>query len=77
LNINHYDALLRPHMEERLQTFCGDYFQSPERFEVRNESELKARYSHLQLRDTSDLRLDNLCQDTGEASLSQTVGTAD
>jgi hypothetical protein len=77
LNINHYDGLLHPHMKERLQTFCGDYYLSPERFEVRNEPELKARYAHLQLRDTSDLRMENLCQETGETSLSQTVGTAD
>ena len=61
LNVNHYDALLYPHMKERLESFCGDYFVDPNRYEVRNEEVLLDRYSHIQLRDTSELRLDNLC----------------
>ena len=61
LNINHYDALLYPHMKERLGTFCDDYFTAPELYEIEQEEELKARYTDLQLRDTSELRLDQLC----------------
>ena len=61
LNVNHYDALLYPHMKERLQDFCSDYFVDPNRYEVRNEEVLLDRYSHIQLRDTSELRLNNLC----------------
>ena len=61
LNVNHYDALLYPHMKERLEDFCGDYFLDPNRYEVHDEQVLLDRYSHIQLRDTSELRLDQLC----------------
>ncbi len=63
LNINHYDAVLYPHMKERLMTFCSDYYTAPERYTIEDEDPLKARYQHLQLRDSSDLRLDQLCTD--------------
>jgi hypothetical protein len=61
LNVNHFDNLLYPHMKERLLTFCPDYFQAPELYEIQDEESLKSRYQHIQLRDTSDLRLSNLC----------------
>ena len=61
LNINHYDKLLYPHMKTRLLTLCDDYRSSPEFFVVHNEESLKSRYQHLQLRDASELRLNNLC----------------
>ena len=61
LNINHFDRLLYPHMQERLQTFCGDFFSAPEKYSVHDESSLQQRYGHLELRDTSELRLDQLC----------------
>jgi len=61
LNVNHFDALLYPHMKERLLGFCDDYFAAPARYDIRNEEALQARYADLQLRDTSELRLSNLC----------------
>lgn len=61
LNINHYDALLYARMKTRLLTFCGSYREHPEFYVVRDEDMLKDRYKDLQLRDTSELRLDNLC----------------
>ena len=61
LNINHYDDLLYPHMKARFLTFCEDYDSAPHLWVVRDEEGLKNRYHHLQLRDTSDLRLDRLC----------------
>ena len=61
LNINHYDKLLYTHMKTRLLTLCDDYWSYPELFLVHNEAALKARYDHLQLRDTSEMRLSNLC----------------
>jgi len=63
LNLNHYDSLLYPHMKARLQTFCPDYFAAPERYEIPDEEALKERYRFLQLRDTSDLRMDKICVD--------------
>lgn len=63
LNINHYDGFLYPHMKTRLLTFCDDYDSAPQMFKVHNEDNLKYRYRHLQLRDTSELRLDNLCEE--------------
>jgi hypothetical protein len=74
LNINHYDRLLHHHMEERLQTFCGDYFRAPEMYTIENEEILRERYKHLQLRDTSDLRLDHLCPGNPEYSISGVAG---
>jgi hypothetical protein len=61
LNINHYDRLLYPHMKARLQTFCGDYQAQPVIYQVHDETALRQRYAHLQLRETSELRLTNLC----------------
>jgi hypothetical protein len=61
LNVNHYDAWLYPHMKERLLKFCPDYFQAPELYTIQNEELLKQRYVNLQLRETSELRLSNLC----------------
>ena len=62
LNINHYDWLLRPHMILRIKAFCPDFRNHPEAFVIRNEDQLKQRYQILQLRDTSELRLDQLCK---------------
>lgn len=61
LNINHYDALLYPHMKTRLLTLCDYYWQDPGSFEVHDEAVLKQRYHDLQLRETAELRLNNLC----------------
>ena len=69
LNINHFDSLLYPYMEERLADFCPMYRQAPEMFYIEDEDSLKERYAHLQLRDTSELRLDNLCTPAGSEGL--------
>lgn len=63
LNINHYDKILYPYMEERLKTFCPDFFKAPDRYGIDSakEEKLKSRYRDLQLRDTSEMRLDKLC----------------
>jgi len=75
LNVNHYDALLYPHMKERLEAFCPDYFEAPGRYEILHEEQLKERYSHLQLRDTSELRLDHLCvNEEGNYSVTGVAG---
>jgi len=62
LNINHFDGLLYPHMQERLSGFCDDYRDSPGSYQINDEETLITRYQHLQLRDTSELRLDSLCE---------------
>ncbi len=69
LNINHYDKLLYPYMKTRLLTLCGDYQSFPELFIVHNEAALQNRYRHLQLRDTSELRLSKLCTDEQQGSV--------
>lgn len=71
LNVNHYDGLLYPHMKERFETFCPDYYQAPEHYEIENEEELRALYADIQLRDTSDMRLSNLCP-----AMDDTMGAA-
>ena len=76
LNINHYDKMLYPHMKKRLLTFCGDYLKSPEMFEVSDEDILKQRYQNIQLRETSELRLNTLCLDEDDISVATTSTTA-
>ena len=63
LNVNHFDALLYPHMKQRLLGFCDDYRLSPSDYTIVGEASLAERYGQLQLRDTSELRLDSLCDD--------------
>ncbi|MDX1410065.1 MAG: hypothetical protein R3330_18070, partial [Saprospiraceae bacterium] len=60
LNVNHFDGLLYPHMKERLSGFCDDFEEKPDMYRISNEAALIERYQHLQLRDTSELRLDTL-----------------
>jgi hypothetical protein len=68
LNVNHFDGLLYPHMKERLLGYCDDYALAPERYDIPDEEPLKQRYADLQLRETSELRLSNLCaEEAGEA----------
>ncbi len=66
LNISHYDTLLYSHMKKRLQTFCDDYQAAPQIYMVKDEQQLKDRYRNLQLRETSELRLDQLCTSNPE-----------
>jgi len=61
LNINHYDEWLYPHMKTRLLTFCDSYRENPELYAIQDEEALKFRYRSLQLRETSELRLSQLC----------------
>ena len=61
LNINHFDKLLYPRMKTRLLMLCDEYNSAPELFVIHDEEALQQRYRHLQLRDTSELRLSNLC----------------
>ena len=70
LNVNHFDGLLYPHMKERLETFCPDYRTAPELYGIdpAEEDELQRRYGHLQLRDSSELRLDQLCTSGTDAT---------
>jgi hypothetical protein len=75
LNVNHYDALLYPHMKERLLEFCPDYWAVPGLYEIQNEHALQKRYAHLQLRDASELRLSELCPDnTQDQSVTEAAG---
>jgi hypothetical protein len=69
LNVNHFDGLLYPHMKTRLETFCPDYRFAPGLYGIdpEKEAELQRRYAHLQLRDSSELRLDRLCEQAEEA----------
>jgi hypothetical protein len=65
LNPNHFDERLYPHMRDRFLTFCGDYAKDPAAWTIppATDQQLAGKYAMLQLRDTSDLRLPNLCRD--------------
>ncbi len=76
LNINHYDGLLYPHMKKRLLGFCGEYAQLPALYSIENENPLSSRYHHLQLRDTSELRLSSLCAQPGSSTASVTTASS-
>ncbi|MDX1380746.1 MAG: hypothetical protein R3233_06480 [Xanthomonadales bacterium] len=61
LNINHYDRILYPKMREQLLDLCSEYHQAPALWTIDDEVALQRRYAHLQLEDTRELRLDQLC----------------
>ncbi len=77
LNISHYDAWLYPHMKHRFLTFCSDYMASPEKWVVANEQVLQERYAHLQLRDTSELRLNVLCLEAPSPAIRESAKPSD
>jgi len=78
LNINHYDALLYTRMKTRFLTFCESYWENPELYTLQDDEDaLKDRYRDLQLRDTSELRLDRLCtEESGNPAGSSEQTTA-
>ena len=61
LNINYFDSWLYKHMHERFVSLCPLYWENPELYTIEDEAPLQERYSHLELRDTRELRLDSLC----------------
>lgn len=75
LNINHYDRVLYPYMKERLLELCDWYQLNNDLYQIRDEPALKQRYEYLQLKDTSELRLSNLCADASAAG-GQSVTTS-
>lgn len=76
LNINHYDAWLYSRMKTRFLEFCGDYELAPQLYVVNDEEVLKQRYRNLQLRDTSELRLDKLCVNNQGSAVEATGSSA-
>ena len=77
ININHFDSWLYPYMQMRFMEFCPLFHEAPESFLVSNEAELIERYSHLQLRDTSELRLTALCVEEREMAAGDGAASAD
>jgi hypothetical protein len=61
LNVNHYDKLIYKHIRERMVDLCQKYWEDPSLYAIEDEESLRTRYSHLELRDTSFLRLDIFC----------------
>jgi hypothetical protein len=61
LNVNHFDAALYRHMHQTFVNMCPQYWERPDLYTIVNEEALQAKYAHLELRDTSELRLDSLC----------------
>ena len=75
LNINHYDTLLYTHMKQRLLSFCDQYWKDPDLWALHDEALLKKRYQYLQLRDTSELRLNRLCPAQAGNNTGEDTGT--
>jgi hypothetical protein len=61
LNVNGYDDLIYRRMHERMLGQCPEFWANPSLYTIENEQALRSRYEHLDLRDTSFLRLDSLC----------------
>ncbi len=61
LNINDFDRLLQKHMRKRFLQFCQQFNSDPSLYAIENEDELANRYQALELRDTSEFRLERLC----------------
>ena len=47
--------------DETFVAMCPHYWERPDLYTIVNEQALIDKYAHLQLRDTSELRLDSLC----------------
>ena len=62
LNINDFDRLLQKHMKKRFLQFCQQMINDPSLYSIENEDELATRYEALNLRDTSEFRLERLCE---------------
>jgi len=62
LNFNHYNRLLYKRMVVRLRQFCPAYYAQPALYVIEDEAPLLEKYSILFLRETSELRLSNLCE---------------
>ena len=77
LNVNHFDRLLYPHMQRRLLTFCNDYFTAPDKYRIEREARFRERYHHLELRETSELRLDTLCTESPGHAAMGSAGASD
>ena len=58
INANHYDRLLRPHLVRGLMRLCGQYLAHPDLYAAPDFENLRARYRHIGLRDTSELSAD-------------------
>ena len=61
LNINHYDIVLYPYIKKYLLLLCEWYHQYSNLYQIHNDAGLKQRYDFLQFKDSSELRLNNLC----------------
>lgn len=68
LNVSDYDALLEGVMQQRFTEYCPDFWRNPSDYSVASEHVYRARYAHLQLRDTRSMRLDSLCLAFAEVS---------
>ncbi len=68
LNINHYDRVLYPYIKKRLLKFCERYEKHRDLYQIHNDTALKRRYDFLLFKDTSELRLSNLCADSAPAN---------
>lgn len=66
LNPSFYDKLIRRRVVRNLGELCHTYHDTPERFVAPDDEALRSRYAHLKMRDTSDYRLDNLCEKGAE-----------
>lgn len=74
LNIGHYDHILYPYMKKRLETYCPEYYKAPEKWVIKDEKKLKARYTRLlELRPSPELRLDHLCRGGPAGNVKATV----
>lgn len=76
LNINHYDRVLYPYIKKRLLELCDGYHKHSQLYQVNDEAALIKRYEFLQFKDSSALRLSNLCVDSTPAS-HQSVSSGD
>ena len=58
---NHFDCLAKRHVRKRIIGFCEAFWIEPDLYRITDESTLSARYPHIGLVDTRDMRVDVLC----------------
>jgi hypothetical protein len=68
LNPNRFTGKLSRYVHENLVELCDDLESSPASYRPKNGAELAERYGHIGMRNSTDLRLDRVCEETHQAS---------
>jgi hypothetical protein len=58
---NDFDCLAKAYVRKRIAGFCNAFWIEPDLYRIADDSALAARYRHIGVRDTRDMRVDVIC----------------